>query len=132
MTKVAIESNLMEVFSRFSTEGTFLSGSSFGPGHIHTYRIITAENDCDDYILQRLNNNVFRNIPHLQENTGRVDSYSTAFEGGRAIGKLQAMPADMPGDPLHNLQRNKVQITLLKNMESQYSGMVEIIKKITK
>lgn len=151
--------DLQEIFSRFSADGTFHSGKSFGPGHIHdTYRIITVEKDCDDYILQRINNNVFRDIPRLQENiervtghlrrkialipgsdpgreclsllpvtaTGksyyineegnfwrmfvfisdhrsyeRVDSYHRASEGGRAIGRFQAMLADLPGEPLH-------------------------------
>lgn len=140
-------------------EGTFLSGESFGPGHIHdTYRIKTAEKDCDDYILQRLNNKVFKDIPRLQENMERVtmhlrnklaaikgsdlkrecltligsringrswhtddegnywrmfvfisdhrsyervDSLHKAREGGKAIGRFQAMLADLPGDPLH-------------------------------
>ena len=65
--------DLREIFRRFVTEGTYLSGQSFGPGHIHdTYRIITAEKGCDDYILQRINNNVFRDVPKLQENMERV------------------------------------------------------------
>jgi hypothetical protein len=151
--------DLRKIFSRFITEGTFLSGESFGPGHIHdTYRIITAEKDCSDYILQRINSNVFRNVPDLQDNmervtahlqkkismipgsdvrreclalipsatTGRswfidedgsywrmflfisdhrsyerVDSHHKAFEGGRAVGRFQALLADLPGPPLH-------------------------------
>ncbi len=151
--------DLEKIFGCFTAEGTFLSGKSFGPGHIHdTYRIRTAEKGCDDYILQRLNSNVFRDIPGLQENiervtchlrqkisaipgsdvkrecltlipasdTGksfyvdaegnfwrmfifitdhrsyeRVDSVSNAFEGGRIIGRFQAMLADLPGEPLH-------------------------------
>lgn len=150
---------LAKIFGCFSAEGSFLSGDSFGPGHIHdTYLIKTAEKDSDDYILQRLNNNVFKDIPGLQENMERVtnhlrmkisaipgsdvkrecltlipasdsgksyyqdgdcnfwrmfifitdhrsyervDSYSKAFEGGRIIGRFQAMLADLPGDPLH-------------------------------
>jgi hypothetical protein len=154
-----MESNLQEIFNCFSTLGTFHSGIPFGPGHIHdTYKITTAEKDCDDYILQRLNSNVFKDIPRLQENIERVtehlrkkisaipggdirrecltlipvtitqktyftdvagnywrmflfisdhrsyervDSYRKAFEGGRAIGKFQAMLADLPGEPLH-------------------------------
>ncbi len=154
-----MRADLQEIFSHFGTEGTFLTGESFGPGHIHdTYRIVTEEKDCDDYILQRINDNVFRDVPGLQENiervtthlrrkialipgsnpkrecmtvipvkaTGksyyvdeegkfwrtfifisdhrsyeRVDSYHRAFEGGRAIGRFQAMLADLPGEPLH-------------------------------
>jgi Ser/Thr protein kinase RdoA (MazF antagonist) len=151
--------DLQRIFSRFLAEGSFLEGKAFGPGHIHdTYRIMTAEKDCDDYLLQRLNSNVFRDIPSLQENmervtahlrmklaaiegsdvkreclslvpdreTGksfitddegrywrmfvfipdhrsyeRVDSRHKAFEGGRIIGRFQALLAALPGKPLH-------------------------------
>lgn len=154
-----MEPDLRRIFSRFRAEGSFLEGKSFGPGHIHdTYRIITAEKECNDYILQRLNSNVFRDIPGLQENmervtshlrkkiaaiagsnperecitlvpdreTGksfitdeegrywrlmvfisdhrsyeRVDSRHKAYEGGRIIGKFQALLADLPGKPLN-------------------------------
>lgn len=68
--------DLEKIFSCFRAEGKFLSGHSFGPGHIHdTYRIITAGKECDDYILQRLNTNVFRDIPRLQENMERVTAH---------------------------------------------------------
>lgn len=154
-----MEPDLKKIFSRFKADGTYAEGRPFGPGHIHdTYRIVTAERDCDDYILQRLNNNVFRDIPSLQENmervtahlqekisaiTGsdlkreclnlvpardsgksyitdeedhywrmfifipdhrsyeRVDSRHKAFEGGRIVGRFQALLADLPGKPLH-------------------------------
>jgi hypothetical protein len=151
--------DLRKIYACFKAEGTFLSGHPFGPGHIHdTYRIETAEKQCDDYILQRLNNSVFKDIPRLQENiervtahlrnklsairgrdlkrecltllenrdTGRswhideqgnfwrmfifisdhrsyerVDSHHKAFEGGKAVGRFQALLSDLPGDPLH-------------------------------
>ncbi len=154
-----MEPDLKKIFNSFSAEGSFLSGYSFGPGHIHdTYRITTAEKECDDYILQRLNNNVFKDIPQLQENMERVtlhlrakisaisgsdvnrecltlipakdngitfirdeegsywrmfifisdhrsyervDSQHKANEGGRIIGRFQAMLSDLPGKPLH-------------------------------
>ena len=150
--------NLKEIFGCFETDGTFLNGEPYGSGHIHdTFRIETAEKTKDNYILQRLNNNVFKNIPELQENIERVtvhlrnklrdipgsdvkreclslipakdgkswiqdsngnfwrmyifisrhrsynivDTPGKAFEGGKAIGRFQAMLADMPGGPLH-------------------------------
>jgi hypothetical protein len=151
--------DLRKIYGSFSAEGSFFSGQSFGPGHIHdTYRIVTAEKHSDDYILQRLNNSVFKDIPRLQENmeritahlrgklsaipgsdlkrecltlmadrnTGRswhidehgnfwrmfifisdhrsyerVDSHHKAFEGGKAVGRFQALLSDLPGDPLH-------------------------------
>ncbi len=151
--------DLKEIFSFFRAEGTFLTGDAFGSGHIHdTFRITTAERECDDYILQRLNKKVFKDIPLLQENLERVtahqrmklsmipgsdikreclsliplkannltwyqdeegefwrllifisdhrsyervDSPHKAYEGGKAVGRFQAMLADLPGEPLH-------------------------------
>jgi Ser/Thr protein kinase RdoA (MazF antagonist) len=149
--------NLKEIFEYFAADGSFLTGEPYGSGHIHdTFRIITAEKEKDDYILQRLNNKIFRNIPELQHNIesvtvhlrnklstipgsdikreclqlipakdGRtwitddagnywrmyifisrhhsynvVDSPDKAFEGGKAIGRFQAMLSDMPGGSL--------------------------------
>jgi hypothetical protein len=149
--------NLKEISGQFRHEGTFLTGEPYGSGHIHdTFRVQTAERDKDDYILQRLNNKIFKNIPQLQNNIERVtvylnrklqnvpgsnvkrecltlipakdgkswivdkngnywrmyifisnhrsynivDSSGKAFEGGKAIGRFQAMLADMPGEPL--------------------------------
>jgi hypothetical protein len=161
--------NLKEIFECFTAEGTFLKGETFGSGHIHdTFRIETAQADRDDYILQRLNNKIFKNIPELQQNIERVtvhlrnkissipgsdvkretltlipskdgntwiidkegnfwrmyifisnhhsynvvDSPGKAFEGGKAIGRFQAMLSDMPGDALfetipafHNIEK---------------------------
>ncbi|MCX6328868.1 MAG: aminoglycoside phosphotransferase family protein [Bacteroidia bacterium] len=153
-----MDHNLREIFDCFITDGTFLKCEPYGSGHIHdTFRIETREEDKDDYILQRLNNKIFRNIPALQENIERVtvhlknkisaisgsdikreclslipskdkkswiidksgnywrmyifisnhrsynivDSPGKAFEGGKAIGRFQAMLADLPGNPLH-------------------------------
>ena len=148
---------LKKISDLFDYEGTFLSAEPYGSGHIHdTYRIKTAEQDKDDYILQKLNNKIFKDIPQLQKNIERVtvhlhnklskipgtnvkresltlipakdgkswikddngnfwrlyifitnhrsydivDSPDKAFEGGKAIGRFQAMLADMPGEPL--------------------------------
>jgi thiamine kinase-like enzyme len=150
--------DLNKIFDRFITEGTYNKGEPYGSGHIHdTFRIETAEKDKDDYILQRLNNKIFRNIPELQQNIERVtlhlrkkisevpgsdikreclslinskdnnswisdetgnywrmyifisnhrsydivDTPDKVYEGGKAIGRFQAMLADLPGEPLH-------------------------------
>ena len=154
-----MDTNLPEIFNLFTAEGTFAEGGPYGNGHIHdTFRVITTEKDKDDYILQRLNNRVFKNIPELQQNIERVTTHlnlkyraipgsnvkrecltlipakngkswiaddngafwrmyifisnhrsydivdcpGKAFEGGKAIGKFQAMLADLPGEPLHD------------------------------
>jgi Ser/Thr protein kinase RdoA (MazF antagonist) len=147
---------LREIFGEFVTDGRFLKGYPFGSGHIHDTYLIETDGP-DNYILQKLNNTVFRRIPEMQENIERVtghirdkllkidgsdlkraclnflkdksgktwitdntgaywrlsifirdhrsydliDSPEKAFEGGRAIGRFQAMVADLPGEPLH-------------------------------
>jgi hypothetical protein len=149
--------DLKEIFDQFHTESTFESGAPYGSGHIHdTFLVKTIEKGKDDYILQRLNNRIFKNIPQLQNNIERVtghlrakliskpgadikreclnlvysnegkswiidkyqnywrmyifitnhrsynivDSPDKAFEGGKAIGKFQAMLSDLDGAPL--------------------------------
>jgi len=149
--------NLKEIFDRFKTQGIFLLGKPYGSGHIHdTFRIETSGKEKETYILQRLNNKVFKNIPELQKNIERVtihlrnklksipgsdikreclelipssegkswiidnrgfywrmyifisnhrsynivDNPAKAYQGGKAIGRFQAMLSDMPGGPL--------------------------------
>jgi Ser/Thr protein kinase RdoA (MazF antagonist) len=149
--------NLKDLFGHFTADGTFLSGEPFGSGHIHdTFLIKSVEKEKDDYVLQRLNNTIFKNIPELQDNIERVtihlrnklqlipgsdlkrecltlipakngkswivdeeggywrmyifisnhrsynivDSPEKAYEGGKAIGRFQAMLSDLPGNPL--------------------------------
>jgi thiamine kinase-like enzyme len=153
-----MEYNLKKIFDSFISDGSFALALPCGSGHIHdTFLIETSEKDKDNYILQRLNNEVFRNIPELQENIERVtvhmqrklllvpgadvkrecltmvpakngkswivdekgnywrmfifisdnrsydivDSPDKAYEGGKAIGRFQALLADLPGKPLH-------------------------------
>ena len=64
--------DLKEIFGYFDAEGTYKNGEPYGSGHIHdTFRVETAEPDKDNYILQRLNTKIFKNIPELQENIER-------------------------------------------------------------
>jgi Ser/Thr protein kinase RdoA (MazF antagonist) len=181
--------NIKEIFNYFVSEGTFLKGEPYGSGHIHdTFRIETEESGNDDYILQRLNNKIFKNIPELQQNIERVtvhlrnklnmipgsdikreclclvpskeskswivdndgnywrmyifisrhrsynivDSPDKAFEGGKAIGRFQAMLSDMPGGPLfetipsfHNIEiRLK---TLSQKIKENPAGRVNTV-----
>jgi thiamine kinase-like enzyme len=66
-----MEQLLKEVFSKFQTESAFLKGAPYGSGHIHDTFLIETDGP-DNYILQRLNGNVFKNIPQMQENIERV------------------------------------------------------------
>jgi Ser/Thr protein kinase RdoA (MazF antagonist) len=183
--------DLKKIFNSFRAEGSFLSGEPFGNGHIHdTFKIETIEKDQHDYILQRLNNKIFRNIPELQNNIERVtihlrnkllkipgsdinreclrlipskegktwiadsegnywrmyifisnhhsynvvDSDDKAYEGGKAIGRFQAMLADMPGGPLyetipwfHNIEKRLE--TFRNKILEDPAGRIESVRK---
>jgi len=188
--------NLNEIYNLFQTDGSYLSGEPFGSGHIHdTFRIVTSEKEKDDYILQKLNNNIFKNIPLLQGNIERVtvhlrnklkkiqgsnvkreclqlipagdgkswiqdpdgnfwrmyvfisdhksynivDSTDKAFEGGKAIGRFQAMLSDMPGEPLfetipffHNIEKRleTFNATINRDPVNRASSVREEIKHV--
>ncbi len=68
-----MRSNPEDIFRMFRTEG---SNPCFEPicnGHIHdTWAVSISEKEGHEYVIQKLNNNVFRNIPGVQENIERV------------------------------------------------------------
>ncbi|HYW95980.1 MAG TPA: aminoglycoside phosphotransferase family protein [Bacteroidales bacterium] len=67
--------DLRNIFSQFETGQAFVSAEPFGEGHIHqTFRVKTA-GDNPDFILQKINNFVFRDTDILMENLGRITSH---------------------------------------------------------
>ena len=71
-----MDHNLKDIFELFQTNADFREGRTYGNGHIHdTYFIETAPTDHDNYILQRLNNNVFKDIPKVQNNIERITQH---------------------------------------------------------
>lgn len=59
---------LQPIFSQFQTSGTFLNAAPFGSGHINdTYLVKTKEQDAPDYILRRINHQIFTE-PHAMMN----------------------------------------------------------------
>lgn len=65
--------DLKALVSNFKIRGSYESGAPYGSGHINdTFLIKTSEKEMPDYILQRVNHNVFKNVPALMENVNRV------------------------------------------------------------
>lgn len=69
---------MYSILSRFALEGRPIGWRPIGSGHINnTYRI---ETDADHpYILQRINDNVFRNVEGLMSNIVAVTEYQRAL-----------------------------------------------------
>lgn len=65
--------NLKEICKQFKINGGFVSAERYGEGHINdTFLIITDETK---YILQRVNNTVFKKPEEVMENISKVTSF---------------------------------------------------------
>ena len=92
--------DLKDIISRFKTEGTVAEVTQFGSGLINdTYKVRTAEAECPDYILQRINHNIFRDVDMLQSNIEAVTGHirkklEAAGEGDIGRKVLNFIPTD--------------------------------------
>jgi hypothetical protein len=86
------------ILSHFDAQGRFVRISPLGAGHINdTYLITTRDDDPYDYVLQRINASVFKNVPELQDNIERVTSHIRK--------KLEAVPGADPDREVLTLVR---------------------------
>ncbi|MBI5834391.1 MAG: aminoglycoside phosphotransferase family protein [Armatimonadetes bacterium] len=68
---------LRQVVGQFPVFGEVIHAQPYGTGHINETYAVTVEQGRAKirYILQRINENVFRDIPAVQENIGRVTEH---------------------------------------------------------
>ena len=65
---------IASIASAFKIEGEFTSARPFGSGHINdTYRIVTSQGK--NYLMQKINRFVFKDVPGLMNNIARVTGY---------------------------------------------------------
>jgi hypothetical protein len=68
--------DLKAVVKNFKIDGTFSSAEPFGAGHINdSFLVRTAAKASPDYLLQRINHHVFKNVPALMSNIARVTEH---------------------------------------------------------
>ena len=69
--------NIREVIDNFDFKGDFVDVEEFGSGHINKTYLVKFNNEGSEqrYILQQLNDNVFKNIEQLMKNVFAVTSY---------------------------------------------------------
>ncbi|WP_101445123.1 phosphotransferase enzyme family protein [Pontibacter ramchanderi] len=84
-----VTEDLKEILSHFLIEGSVASVKAYGSGHIHdTYYVQNQSLTLPDYLLQRINHHVFRNVPQLMDNIELVTAHLRK--------KLAAMPGREP------------------------------------
>ncbi|MBS1529626.1 MAG: aminoglycoside phosphotransferase family protein [Bacteroidetes bacterium] len=81
------EYQLSDLVSKFNIDAQIASIKPFGSGHINdTYRIYNADAEGHDYLLQRINHYVFKNVPLLMSNIVHVTEHLKQ--------KLSSLPKD--------------------------------------
>jgi len=72
MSTNTIENSILSA-EKFKIEGNIVSSVPFGSGHINdTFKIVTDSDKKEQYLLQRINHHVFRNVDGLMDNIEKV------------------------------------------------------------
>ncbi|MDF1576321.1 MAG: aminoglycoside phosphotransferase family protein [Bacteroidales bacterium] len=67
------------IAARFATEGSIAKVQAHGGGHINdTYRLVNRVDAAPDYLLQRVNHQVFKDVPLLMQNMVLVTDHVAA------------------------------------------------------
>jgi hypothetical protein len=70
------ENQVSDIISKFVIDAEIASIQPFGSGHINdTYRVINSDTDGHDYLLQRINHYVFKDVPQLMNNIVHVTDH---------------------------------------------------------
>ncbi len=69
--------DLENILSKFRLQGNVASIKPFGSGHINdTYKITNGSGHAPDYLLQRINHHVFRDVAGMMNNVFEVTEYA--------------------------------------------------------
>jgi thiamine kinase-like enzyme len=66
--------HVSSIFNSFQAEAKILESASYGNGHINDTILIKTDSD-KNYILQRKNHNIFRNVPGMLDNIVKVTTH---------------------------------------------------------
>jgi len=81
-----MENYLQDIFEEFQVSGNFKSAKTLVSGYINqTYIIKTLGEQTVDYILQKLNHQVFPHIPELMNNKVKVTDFLRKKTNGKQI-----------------------------------------------
>ena len=126
---------LNAIVGRFAYEGTVSEIKPLGEGLINdTYKVKTAEQDKPDYVLQRVNHNVFPDVDMVMRNIDAVTSHirgKLVAEGTSDIDRrvLRFIPAKADGKLYIKVSPSRGD---LEGSESYWRLMVFIDNAVTK
>ena len=77
---------LLHLSNQFNIKGNPYHIEEFGSGHINdTYKVLTDASDGDDYLLQRINHHVFKNVDVLMQNIETVTRHLKTKNADRPV-----------------------------------------------
>lgn len=105
MSVPATPPDLAAIARAFPLPGGFLSAQPHGSGHINdTYAVaVDRAGTCVRYLLQRINDRVFADVPALMENIQRVTRHAVARAAGGPDASRRALSlvSTVDGQPCH-------------------------------
>jgi hypothetical protein len=113
--------DLKEIVSLFKINGEAEQICPYGSGHINdTYRVINHDQALPDYLLQRINNHVFKNVPSLINNIEIVTRHIR--------NKLTHIAGADPDKQVLTLIKTKTNEPFLKDAAGNYWRMYLFLK----
>jgi hypothetical protein len=110
---------IADIISRFKINGKVISARPFGTGHINdTYRVITDTKS--DYLLQRINHFVFKDVPGLMNNLVKVTQHLKE--------KLKTIPGANPDKEVLTLIENKTTGYYFEDTEGNFWRVFTFLK----
>lgn len=68
--------HLDAIINAFNIEGTISTIKPYGSGHINdTFYLKNEDPNCPDYLLQRINHSIFKDVPALMDNVKKVTTH---------------------------------------------------------
>lgn len=105
--------NLLHIVNQFRIEDQVVSIEPVGSGHINdSYRVMTSPDEASDYLLQRINHHIFRNVPELTRNIQLVTTHVAQ--------KLRENPADHEHFEIIRLIRSKTGPSYFQDTNGNY------------
>jgi len=104
--------NLKYILQKFITQPGISSITPYGTGHINDTYLVTLEGAEYNYILQRINNHIFKDVPGLMQNIITVTSHLKK--------KLQEMPGHDPSRETLNLLQDIQGHSFIRDEEGNF------------
>lgn len=113
--------NFPSIIAQFAIKGTVAHIKPHGSGHIHdTFRMANAQPESPDYLLQRINHHIFKNVPALSENIELVTNHLQK--------KMEAVPGANPDQEVLTLIPSKEGKGYIQDAEGNFWRMYLFIK----